>query len=249
MRVEGGEVRDALRGRLPAEYTPYPFGVDPGWTTALNKLDFYNSFKMKQAVILGVIHMTAGVVLGGLNYYREGDRLRMATMLVPELVFMAFTFGWMDFLIVVKWLRPGEAPALLDTMTNFFLAPGVAPPAMVGKEPLIPGQYGIQLLLLLVALAAVPVLLLGVPLAVRRKMRAAPHPAAKAVAASQPPGTAAAPRMTYGTDGAGGSVAGAGSAVLRACTAADICSADSNRVVIDRTPPQPVSSIGFTNQR
>ena len=42
---------------------------------------------------------------------------------------------------------------------------------------------------------------------------------------------------------------GDGSAVLRACTAADICSADSNRVVIDRTPPQPVSSIGFTNQR
>jgi len=44
-------------------------------------------------------------------------------------------------------------------------------------------------------------------------------------------------------------IAGDGSAVLRACTAADICSADSNRVVIDRTPPQPVSSIGFTNQR
>ena len=44
-------------------------------------------------------------------------------------------------------------------------------------------------------------------------------------------------------------LAGDGSAVLRACTAADICSADSNRVVIDRTTPQPVSSIGFTNQR
>ena len=44
-------------------------------------------------------------------------------------------------------------------------------------------------------------------------------------------------------------LAGDGSAVLRACTAADICSADSNRLVIDRTPPQPVSSIGFTNQR
>lgn len=44
-------------------------------------------------------------------------------------------------------------------------------------------------------------------------------------------------------------IVGDGSAVLRACTAADVCSADSNRLVIDRTPPQPVSSIGFTNQR
>ena len=44
-------------------------------------------------------------------------------------------------------------------------------------------------------------------------------------------------------------LAGDGSAVPRACTATEVCSADSNRVVIDRTPPQPVSSIGFTNQR
>lgn len=44
-------------------------------------------------------------------------------------------------------------------------------------------------------------------------------------------------------------LAGDGSAVLRACTAADVCSADSNRVVIDRTPPQPIPSIGFTNQK
>jgi len=31
-----------------------PFGIDTAWLTASNSLTFYNSFKMKTAIILGI---------------------------------------------------------------------------------------------------------------------------------------------------------------------------------------------------
>jgi V-type H+-transporting ATPase subunit a len=36
----------------------YSFGVDPAWAHASNKLLFVNSYKMKQAILLGVVHVS-----------------------------------------------------------------------------------------------------------------------------------------------------------------------------------------------
>ena len=45
----------------------YAFGIDPAWGASENQLTFMNSYKMKLAVIIGVIHMIFGVILKGFN--------------------------------------------------------------------------------------------------------------------------------------------------------------------------------------
>ena len=45
----------------------YPFGQDPAWSISSNALVFANSTKMKMAVILGVLHMTFGILIKLLN--------------------------------------------------------------------------------------------------------------------------------------------------------------------------------------
>jgi V-type H+-transporting ATPase subunit a len=42
-------------------------GVDPIWNKADNSIAFLNSYKMKLAVIIGVIHMVCGIILKGVN--------------------------------------------------------------------------------------------------------------------------------------------------------------------------------------
>merc|ERR1711865_361322 len=50
-----------------AEGNVYPFGLDPLWKGTTNELMFFNSFKMKISVILGISQMVFGICLKGLN--------------------------------------------------------------------------------------------------------------------------------------------------------------------------------------
>ncbi|KAJ7400763.1 V-type proton ATPase 116 kDa subunit a isoform 3 isoform X3 [Pitangus sulphuratus] len=121
----------------------YPFGIDPIWNLASNRLTFLNSFKMKMSVIFGVAHMTFGVVLGLFNHLHFKKTYNIYLVFIPELLFMMCIFGYLVFMIFFKWLAYSaedstSAPSILIEFINMFLFPGG------GGETkgLYPGQSG-----------------------------------------------------------------------------------------------------------
>uniref|UniRef100_A0A8C7VZR4 V-type proton ATPase subunit a n=1 Tax=Oncorhynchus mykiss TaxID=8022 RepID=A0A8C7VZR4_ONCMY len=141
---------------------PYPLGIDPIWNLALNRLTFLNSYKMKMSVIVGIIHMSFGVILGVFNHLHFRKRFNLYLVFLPELLFLLCLFGYLVFMIIYKWLafsaRDSQmAPSILIHFINMFLMQGD------GVPPLFPGQVGLQVFLVVIALLSVPVLLLGKP--------------------------------------------------------------------------------------
>ncbi|KAB1266681.1 V-type proton ATPase 116 kDa subunit a isoform 1 [Camelus dromedarius] len=149
---------------------PYPFGIDPIWNIATNKLTFLNSFKMKMSVILGIIHMLFGVSLSLFNHTYFKKPLNIYFGFIPEVIFMTSLFGYLVILIFYKWTAydaytSEKAPSLLIHFINMFLfSYGDS-----GNSMLYSGQKGIQCFLVVVALLCVPWMLLFKPLVLRRQ--------------------------------------------------------------------------------
>lgn len=91
------------KGKYGDETLVYPFGVDPVWHIADNELLFFNSMKMKMSVILGIIQMTFGVTLRGINSLYFHQYLDLFCEFVPMIIFCVGFFGYMVILIFVKW--------------------------------------------------------------------------------------------------------------------------------------------------
>lgn len=81
----------------------YPFGADPAWKISGNELLFFNSMKMKMSVILGIIQMTLGILLRGINSWYFNAKLDLYTEFLPMILFDLALFGYMVILIFVKW--------------------------------------------------------------------------------------------------------------------------------------------------
>jgi V-type H+-transporting ATPase subunit a len=90
---------------------------------------------------------------------------------LPQILFMESIFGYLVCLIIYKWsvnwweldaagnhIR-NSPPSLLNTLIYMFLTPGSVDP----KELLFPGQAGLQMFLILIAVVCVPWMLLGKP--------------------------------------------------------------------------------------
>ncbi|KAM3913424.1 V-type proton ATPase 116 kDa subunit a 3 [Leptodactylus fuscus] len=173
MAKEKNWTSELLSKSMPAPLDPnitnvftavYPFGIDPIWSLASNRLTFLNSFKMKMSIILGVCHMSFGVFLSIFNYIHFKQKYRIFVVVIPELLFLLCLFGYLVFMIFYKWLafdvtQAKEAPSLLIHFIDMFLFT-----KNDGNINLFPGQQNVQMALVIVAVLCVPVLLLGDPI-------------------------------------------------------------------------------------
>lgn len=191
---QGASQREGLAGQSTGDGV-YPFGVDPAWYGSRNELAFMNSLKMKMSVVVGVCHMMLGLALGAANHLHFRDWPSLALEFVPQVLFLASTFGYMIALVLYKWCQAwpgGQAPSVLQTMIQFGLAPG----HVSEHNQLYEGQAGVQLFLLAVAFLSVPVMLLGKPL-LRRHRNSVP------VARTSSGGSQSYARLSAESDGEG----------------------------------------------
>jgi len=84
----------------------YAFGIDPIWGITSNKLSFQNGVKMKISVIMGIFHMTIGILMKGTNAVYHGHWVDLITEVIFGLVIFYGLFGWMDLMILTKWFLP-----------------------------------------------------------------------------------------------------------------------------------------------
>uniref|UniRef100_A0A0N5CDC0 V-type proton ATPase subunit a n=1 Tax=Strongyloides papillosus TaxID=174720 RepID=A0A0N5CDC0_STREA len=170
---------------------PYPFGVDPVWNLASNKLTFLNAMKMKMSILIGISQMAFGVFLSLVNYFHRKSVLDVLFMFIPQLLFLSCIFVYLCIQVLLKWLffsvNPGFifgqyypssncAPSLLIGLINMFMlkhgekgfVSGNVPTGKVFDQCYLqqwyPGQGTVETILLLIAVISIPVMLLVKPL-------------------------------------------------------------------------------------
>ncbi|KAH0510135.1 V-type proton ATPase 116 kDa subunit a isoform 4 [Microtus ochrogaster] len=127
---------------IPGVYSgnPYPFGIDPIWNLASNKLTFLNSYKMKMSVILGIVQMTFGVILGLFNHIYFRRTHNIVLQFIPEMIFMLSLFGYLVFMIIFKWCRDANAPLYghqQEVQTFFVIIALISVPWMLLIKPFL----------------------------------------------------------------------------------------------------------------
>merc|ERR1712038_2178013 len=165
--------------------TPYMFGVDPIWQVSENKIVFLNAFKMKISIILGVLHMLFGVFLSLGNHKYFGESISIWAEFVPQVIFLLGMFGYLAFLMIIKWWiyyatndpaalpnSQGCAPSVLITFINMVLfkseepLPGCESVYMMGGF-----QKYLQNFLVISSLLCVPIMLLVKPIMKRKELQ------------------------------------------------------------------------------
>lgn len=96
---------------------------------------------MKLAVILGVLQMSLGIIMKAFNSIHFGRTVEFIFEFIPQIIFLLVLFGWMDLLIVAKWLTTVDidssnpvmqntthfAPPIITSMIDMFLKFGTKP--------------------------------------------------------------------------------------------------------------------------
>ncbi|KAE9620536.1 putative V-type ATPase, V0 complex, 116kDa subunit family [Lupinus albus] len=155
--------RDAHTTGLVKFQEPYPFGVDPSWRGSRSELPFLNSLKMKMSILFGVVHMNLGIMLSYFNAHFFGNSVDIRYQFVPQVIFLNSLFGYLSLLIIVKWCTGSQAD-LYHVMIYMFLSPF----DNLGENQLLWGQRPLQVVLLLLAVIAIPWMLFPKPFILKK---------------------------------------------------------------------------------
>jgi len=103
-------------------------GVDSVWYMAKNEIPYLNSFKMKLSIIIGVLHMMMGISMRAFNNVHFNQWVDLFFEFVPQIVFMAVTFGYMCVVIIMKWLINWEGNPHPPSILNIYTGMGITVP-------------------------------------------------------------------------------------------------------------------------
>jgi len=136
---------------------PYPFGLDWNWVGASNELLYVNSLKMKLSVLFGVLQMIVGVFLRWSNALYDKNMTDFIFECIPMIVFMLCFFGWMDVMILYKWVHPiDNAPNIINSLICMAMG-------QEDKNPLWPGSVELAQTLMKWTVVSVPFMLFPKP--------------------------------------------------------------------------------------
>jgi len=139
-------------------------GVDPIWYQTAAEVTFINSLKMKLSIVIGVIHMSWGIIMRAINNIHFGDWLGFIFEFIPYILFFMFTFGYMVAAIIIKWTTNWDhtpPPPII----NIYTAGGQAGPGFVlwGDDQGVE-QTKFQQQIFLIAVCLVPLMLFPKPI-------------------------------------------------------------------------------------
>ncbi|CAH0553359.1 unnamed protein product [Brassicogethes aeneus] len=179
--TNGGEMTSILDIDPDFQYKgyPYPFGVDPIWQVAKNKIIFLNSFKMKLSIIIGVTHMIFGVCMSTVNMVHFKKYSSLFLEFLPQVILLIFLFFYMVVMMLMKWIKYESNHALDDE--HIKIGSSCAPSVLIyfinmmlmkedeknGEEcdvHMFEFQPILQKILVFGSLICIPVMLLGKPL-------------------------------------------------------------------------------------
>lgn len=148
----------------------YPIGIDYIWYFTKNEISYINSLKMKLSVIIGVSQMSIGICMKAVNSITFDSKVDFFFEFLPQIVMMSALFGYMNLLIIIKWLTnyagvESTAPSIINTMINIPLKK-----AQINGAPFIGSadtNQTLSLTLLFIALICVPLMLLFKPFIIR----------------------------------------------------------------------------------
>lgn len=135
----------------------YPFGIDPKWHEASNKMVFINSVKMKLSLIVGFAHMGLGTVLSLANTMYRRDYLDLFCVAAPQALAFFLFLGYLVFLCVYKWVVTINKPSLVNTLISMYTDP------FNMKNQMYPGQLGVQLAIAVTIALCIPWMFLSKP--------------------------------------------------------------------------------------